>query len=302
MPLQTLNISPQDMYNSTVHQPLRTDDSKPVDFQDRVDNVNAKTFDYLLNDFKRNATEGYFQSHPYDQIFTSKDLATDEWTLSNNYMRLIFGGKPDPKTDNIHMAYNHTIKQRAEAPTLKENTLYEMNPLSFVQARNSNKEDLLKTFQDGRQYWKGQIDSDTERALKQRPTHELIHTTYYGKDVTSGGQAGRFNYVTGQHGYLQFRPNTDNFFPYENLSSKTYAPMGNGKEVPLKYENVYGDDPRRIPIDHQPKIDAIPAQTFNFNDSGSYPGREVDRYLQNYVQKDPPFASLFRTSSQRRWV
>jgi hypothetical protein len=298
-----LNISPEDLYNSTVHQPLRTDDSSPVNAQDRTDKINEEVFEGLLQDFSKNQTEGYFQSHPYDQVFTSKDLATDAWTLSNNYMRLIFGGRPNPKTDNIHMAYNHVIKQRAEAPTLKENTLYEMNPLEFVESKPATKESLLETFADQRMYWKGMIDSDTERALKQRPTHELIHTTYYGKDVTEGGQAGRFNFVTGQHGSLQFRPDTKNFFPYENLSSKTYAPMGNGKEVPLMYQNVYGDDPRRVPINHQPKINApSPAATWNFNDTGSYPGSEVSRYLQNYVQSDPPFASLFRTSAQRRWV
>lgn len=301
--MATLQISPSDMYNSTVHQPLRTDDTSPVKTQELVDKDNQEVFEGLLRNFDRNQTEGYFQSHPYGQMFTAKDLATDEWTLANNYMRLIFGGRPDPKTDNIHLAYNHTIKDRATAPTLKENTLYEMNPLSFVEAEPATKESLLQTFQEQRQYWDGMIDTDTERALKQRPTHEIIHTTTYGKNVTPGGQAGRFNYVTGQHGYLQYRPDTSNFYPRENLSSKTYAPMGNGKEVPLEYQNVYGDDPRRVPIDHQPKLSApSPAATFNFNDTGSYPGAEVDRYLQDYVEHDPPFASMFRTSAQRRWV
>jgi hypothetical protein len=301
--MNSFEISPQDLYASTVHQPLRTDDSSPVELQEQTNKLNEDVFEFLLNDFHKNQTEGYFQAHPYDQIYTAKDLATDEWTLANNYMRIIFGGRPDPKTDNIHMAYNHSIKQRATAPTLKEQTLYEMNPLQYVEAKPASKESLLETFQKSREYWKGMIDTDTERALKQRPTHDLVHTTYYGKDVTPGGQAGRFNFVTGQHGYLQFRPDNRNFFPFENLSSKTYAPMGNGKEVPLDYQNVYGDDPRRVPIDHQPKVQApSPAATFNFNDTGSYPGREVDRYLQNYVEKNPPFASMFRTSAQRRWA
>lgn len=304
MPKQpTFTMTPQDLYNSTVSQPLRTDDSSPVDSQDETSRINEQVFEYLIKDFDRNQTEGYFQSHPYDQIFTAKDLATDEWTLSNNYMRLIFGGRPDPKTDDIHMAYNHVIKQRAEAPTLKENTLYEMNPLEYVESKQATKESLLETFSKERQYWKGMIDSDTERALKQRPTHELISTTYYGKDITPGGMAGRFHFLAGQHGHLQYRPDTTNFFPYENLSSRTYAPMGNGKEVPLYYDIAYGDDPRRVPIDHQPKIEAPePAAVWNFNDTGSYPGSEVSRYLQNYVEKDPPFASLFRTSATRRWV
>lgn len=301
--MNSFQISPQDLFNSTVHQPLRTDDSSPVELQEQTNKLNEDVFEFLLNDFNKNQTEGYFQSHPYDQIYTGKDLAVDEWTLANNYMRIIFGGRPDPKTDNIHMAYNHSIKQRATAPTLKEQTLYEMNPLQFVEAQPASKESLLETFQKSREYWKGMIDTDTERALKQRPTHDIVHTTYYGKDVTSGGQAGRFNFVTGQHGYLQFRPDNRNFFPHENLSSKTYAPMGDGKEVPLDYQNVYGDDPRKVPIDHQPKVQApTPAATFNFNDTGSYPGREVDRYLQNYVEKNPSFASMFRTSAQRRWA
>lgn len=298
-----LTIQPSDLYNSVVHQPLRTDDSSPLETYEKVNKINEDVFSGLLNDFQRNSVQGYFQSHPYDQIFTGRDLAVDEATLSNNYMRLIFGGRPDATTDAIHMAYNHTIKQRAEAPTLKENTLYELNPLSFVEAEPASKDSLLETFAKERMYWKGQIDSDTERALKQRPTHELIHFTTYGKDITPQGTAGRFHYTAGQHGYLQFRPDTSNFFPYENLSSKTYAPMENGKEVPLDYQNVYGDDPRRIPITDQPKIIApSPAAVFNFNDTGSYPGAEVDRYLTNYVERDPPFASLFRQSSQRRWT
>lgn len=298
-----LTIAPRDLYNSVVHQPLRTDSSSPVDTYNKTQDINEEVFEGLLKNWERNSVEGYYQSHPYDQIFTGRDLAVDAATLSNNYMRIIFGGRPDPNTDAIHMAYNHTIKQRAEAPTSRENTLYELNPLSFVESQPASKESLLETFQEQRQYWKGQIDSDTERALKQRPTHDLIHFTTYGKDVTPGGQAGRFNFVTGQHGYLQFRPDTSSFFPYENLSSKTYAPMGNGKEVPLDYQNVYGDDPRRIPITTQPKIDApSPAAVFNFNDTGSYPGAEVNRYMMNYAERDPPFASLFRKSSQRRWV
>lgn len=301
--MQTFQISPQDAYASTVHKPLRTEDTSPIQSLDRTNEVNEEVFGELIKDFSRNQTEGYFQSHPYDQIFTAKDLATDEWTLANNYMRLIFGGRPDQNTDNIHMAYNHTIKDRATAPTLKEDTLYEMDPLDFVESKNASKDSLLETFADERQYWKGMIDSDTERALKQRPTHELIHTTFYGKDVTESGTAGRFNFVTGQHGNLQFRPNTKNFFPYENLSSKTYAPMESGKEVPLSYQNVYGDDPRKIAINHQPKIDPpSPAATFNFNNTGGYPGAEVSQYIQNYVQKDPSFASMFRTSAQRRWL
>lgn len=298
-----LTISPRDLYESTVHQPLDTQDSKPVVVNERVDKFNEETFQALLTDWKRNATEGYFQSHPYDQMYTGRDLAVDEATLSNNYMRIIFGGRENPDTDNIHMAYNHVIKQRAEAPTLKENTLYELNPLKFVEAMPATKDSLLQTFAEQRMFFQGQIDSDTERMLKQRPTHDIIHFTTYGKDVTPGGQAGRFHYVAGQHGYLQYRPDTKNFFPWENLSSKTYAPMGDGKEVPLDYENVYGDDPRQVPITQQPKIDVPePAAVFNFNNTGGYPGAEVDRYLTNYVTKDPPFASLFRQSAQRRWV
>ena len=297
-----LTITPTDLHDSTVHQPLRTDDSRPVPFQERVNEVNEQVFSELLQDFNKNQTKGYFQSHPYDQIFTAQDLAADEWTLSNNYMRLIFGGKPNPYTDNIHLAYNHSIKQRAEAPVTKEDTLYIMNPLDFVESKNSNKDDLLDTFAKMRRYYKGQIDTDTERALKQRGTHRTTHTTFYGKGISQAGQATRFNYVTGQHGDLQFRPDTSNFYPYENLSSKTYAPMQDGKEVPLAYDILYGDDPRSVPIDHRPKIIPEPVSVFNFNDTGPYAGAEVDRYLQNYVQRDPPFASLFQNAGQRRWV
>lgn len=270
--------------------------------QKTIDDFNKEVYSGLVKDHKRNDFNGYAQSHPFSQMFTGRDMAVDELTLMNNYMKIIFGGKPDPDRDNIDLAYNHSIKQLAEAPTQKENTLEIMNPLQFVESEQASKDSLMQTFAEERMYWKGQIDSDAERALKQRPTHDLVHMTTYGKNITPGGQAGRFNFVTGQHGYLQFRPNTSDMFPQENLSSKTYAPTPAGTEVPLNFANVYDPDPRVVPVDvanqkiHVGAYDAAE----NFFDTGSFVGREIDRYHQDYEDKNPTFASMFRRSTQRR--
>ena len=276
---------------------LRTDDILPIDTDTARDQENKRVYQGLISAHQRNVVEGYLQSHPLDFMYTSKDLAVDQWELSNNYMGLIFGGKPDPNGDNIHLAYNHATKQKAEAATANTKTLDELNPLSFVEGKPATKDSLLETFAESRRYFKGRIDSDTERMMKQRPTHDVIHTTFYGKNI------GRYHHITGQHGHLQYRPDTSNFTPYENLSSRTYAPMGNGKEVPLKYEYVYNDDPRRVPVTNDPKV-AVPEPvgSMNFRDAGLYPGREVDRYKFDYVEENPGFAAQFSVAGQRRWA
>ena len=301
--MQALQISTQDRHVIDHQDPLTTYGSRPLDNYDSNNETNEEVHAGLVNNFNKNKTAGYFQSHPYDQIFTAQDMAVDELTLANNYMRIIFGGDVDEKTDNIHMAYNHTIRARADAATTKENTLYELNPLDFVEGKKASKDSLLETFAEQRQFWKGQIDSDTERALKQRPTHKMIHTTTYGKNITPGGQAARFNHVTGQMGHLQFRPKTDNFFPNQDLSSNTFAPQQDGTEVPLNYQNLHDDDPRKMNITNQPKIDVPSAvSTYNFNHAGTYAGSEVSRYTQNYVNENPTFSGHFKTSGQRRWI
>ena len=301
--MATLNMTDEDAYMSRVNQPLRTSDVKPIDTQEQVAEINKKTVDGLLNYHDRNAADGYFQSHPYDQMYTSHSLAVDEATLNNNYMKLIFGGKPDPKKDNIHLAYNHTIKQRAEAPITQENTLYTLNASDFVEGATATKDSLLKTFAETRRHFKGQIDSDTERFMKTRAGHELTQVTFYNKNVTPGGQAGRFHHTAGQHGHLQYRPDTKGLTSWWNLSSRTYAPDGDGGEVPLNYQNLHGNDPRTVPITDELRVVApTPVGEFNLNDLGAYAGKDVDRFVQTHSDNNPSFSALFNDERQRKWV
>lgn len=295
-------MSEQDAYSSTVSQPLTPAAGRPIDYSQQVAKINHEVYEDLLNNFNHNVTEAYFQSHPHDQMYTAQSLAVDQATLSNNYMRIIFGGQEDPAKDSVHMAYKHATQLNAEAPTGR--VLYELGPLDFVEGETATKDSLLKTFEESRRFFKGQIDTDAERFMKARAGHELTQVTFYGKDVSSAGQAGRYHNLTGQHGHLQYRPNTEGMTSWGNLSSKTWAPDGSGGEVPLMIQNEdRSSDPRLVPLTNELRV-AVPdpVRTFNMNDAGSYPGREVDRYVKNYTEDNPVFENLFKDTNQRRWV
>lgn len=290
-------MSEADEYLAKVNQPLTPSDSRPIDTQEEVDKINKQVFDKLADYHDRSATAGYFQSHPHDPIYTSHALALDEATLNNNYQRLIFGGQPDPVKDNIHMAYNRALRARAESTVARETTLENMNPLQFVPAEEATKDSVIETFAKTREYHKGQLDTDAERFMKSRAGHELTQVTYYGKNQ------GRFHYVAGQHAHLQFRPDSSNFKSWCNLSSRTYAPDGDGGEVPLVIQNQNGLDPRAVPLSHELRsVNPEPMGMFNLNDTGNYPGRDVDQYVQNYDNKNYLFEQLFSDQRQRRWV
>jgi len=292
---QTFVLSEADAYTEKVAQPLRTQDHQPSETQQQVNNINTSTTDKLKQAHDKSQTAGYFQSHPYSQMFTSHSLAVDEATLNNRYMKLIFGGAPDPETDAIHMAYTHSAKQKAEAPIYKENTLNELNPSKFTEGEQATKESLMKTFKESRQYYKGVIDSDPERAMKNRAGHELTQTTYYGKDQN------RFHHLTGQHGHLQNRPDTSRLTSWQNLSSRTAAPDGFGGEVPLVIQNYFGDDPRTVPLTDEPRTTA-PAPAPSNDMLGAYSGNDVDRFVQTYTDNNPNFIGLFSDAKQRKFV
>lgn len=248
--------------------------------------------------FEKSTEAAYTQSHPYESMFmfAGEDMAIDEVTRNNNYMRLIFGGKTSPN-DNIHLAYNQTTRQMAEAPMEKDSILGHMNPLSFVPGEEATKESLFDTFAKARQYYKGAVDSDAERALKQRPTHRLIATTLYGK------KQQRTNHVRGQ-AHLINRPLTDkNFQPRENLSSRTYAPDGMGGEVPLDSELVYGSDPRDINVQGEAGKQLAPKiamESSSWVDQGNYVGREIDRERMNFKDDgNPEFRAMFSQHMKR---
>lgn len=298
------NISQADAFAYKDSRALRSGAEQPSQVQEQIDRANKATLDKLVNFHERSAADGYFQSHPFGQMFTAQDLATDEATLSNNYMRLIFGGKTDPDKDMIAGAYKHALKQRAEAAVTQGSVLENMNPLDFVEGKQDTKDAVLQTFAEQRRFFKGQIDTDAERAMKARVGHEIIETTFYGKNVHDNGMAGRFHYTTGQHGHLQYRQPPADTKSWWSLSSRTYAPDGEGGEVPLMIQNQLGLDPRTIPIDsNEVRVVAPdPANTYNFNDIGLYPGKEIDAHIDTVMRENPTFDQRFKEPMQRRWV
>ncbi len=259
------------------------------------DENEGRAIKQLESYYKRSVETAYQQSHPYDVMFTGSDLKVDEATLNNNYMRLIFGGKPGP-ADNIDLSYNNSIRQMAEAPITKDSIIGQQNPLQFVEGEQATKDSLLRTFAHSRQFYKGVVDSDAERALKTRPTHRLISSTYYGKDQK------RYNHVRGQASLLNRPTNLENFKPNENLSSRTYAPDGMGGEVPLDYENTNGLDPRSVRVDGEAGKMTAPMnvpQYYKFTDVGNYSGREIDRHMFDFADEDPGFVAQFHEFKPR---
>lgn len=231
----------------------------------------------ILEDFHRSADSAYQQSHPYEVMFTGPALAVDQVALNNTYMKTIFGGEP-ALTDNIDMAYSHSVRQMAEAPIEKDSLISHQDPLAFVPVGEASKDSLLETFAKERQFYAGAIDSDAERALKTRPTHRLISTTFYGKKLSADGTSLRNNHVRGQNDLIYRPERLENFRPYENLSSKTYAPDGLGGEVPLSATSVYDVDPRDVPV---PGADVAPASVDqpDFTDFGMYAGASTDAFV-----------------------
>jgi hypothetical protein len=58
-----------------------------------------------------------------------------------------------------------------------------------------------------------------------------------------------------------------------------------------------------VPLSHELRsVNPEPMGMFNLNDTGNYPGRDVDQYVQNYDNKNYLFEQLFSDQRQRRWV
>lgn len=268
----------------------------PAVMQNEAKNVRA-----LQDFYKHSVKQGYFQSHPYDQMHLGSDMRIDELASQNTYMKLIFGGKPD-KYDNINLAYNHSIRQMAESPVEKDSIVDQQNPLKFVSGAECDKDSLLKTFAEQRQFYKGAVDTDVERFLKSRPTHNLVSTTFYNKKANTAGQSLRYNHVRGANDLIyESDDSIKGFYPQENLSSRTFAPDGKGGRVPLNYQNIYGPDARLVPISEDARFPAPePIQEFSASDLGLYYGNEVNRYLFNFAeQNNPSFQQLFEQYKPR---
>ncbi len=257
--------------------------------------VDTSKFAEFFDTQTRGVESGYLQAHPFSVMYTAQDLATDQANLNSNYMRLIFGGNNMP-SDYSELNYNHTTRDLAENVVTSENTLGLQSELDFTPGNTEvTNEALLTTFAQQRQFFKGRIDTDTERFLKSRGgLPELQHTTYYGK------RNGNFHYLAGQSAPIEFPPNITNFSPYENLSSRTYAPMTEkGQTVPLYVENVFGIDPRAVAVTNEPRYIVSESGVFNSNDLGAYYGNEVDRIIEVNRESNGPMESLFNTFKPR---
>tara|TARA_R110002153_G_scaffold88286_3_gene217566 strand:+ start:1787 stop:2704 length:918 start_codon:yes stop_codon:yes gene_type:complete len=253
-----------------------------------------------IKKYHRSEKIGYDQAQPYAPILSmSGDMKIDELAHQNKYMKIAFGGIPGP-LDNIDLAYNNALRQMSEAKTYKDSLIGNQNPLDVVENQQATKESLLETFAETRRFYKGAVDTDAERAMKTRPTHRMIATTFYGKDITKGGlEAGRFHTVRGQFGDLQYRPtHLQDFKPIQNLSSKTYAPNGLGGEVPLNYSNTNGVDPRTITLTDEPRVP--PSFNPNAVDLTNYSGSAVDAQLFDFASENPTLTQLFHQFKPRQ--
>lgn len=273
-------------------------DPKSSEWPDFLMKKNKLELGDLKGVFDKSTTRAYEQSHPYGKmLYPGEDLAIDEVAKNNKYMQLVFGGEPGPQ-ETAHLAYNHTVRQIAEAPMERDSLLETMNPMSFVEGAPASKDSLLETFAEQRTYYKGAVDSDAERALKQRPTHRMIATTLYGK------KQQRTNHVRGQ-AHLLYRPKNDGSFrPQENLSSRTFAPMEDGGEIPLDFELSFGPDPRNVKVEGEAGKMMAPKSVSQHNswvDTGNYVGREIDRHVLTFEEdQNPAFRAMFADTIKKR--
>lgn len=232
----------------------------------------------------------YRQSHPLGFMFAGHDLMMDKQQLQQNYMGLIFGG-PDSKLDNIDRAYTKSLTQAAEAPVESDSLLAHQKPMQFP-LPPSNTQDLLETFAKQRQYYKGVVDSDIERALKSRATHETLLTTYYGKRLQ------RLDPVHGQAGYDQYAMNLPkDFAPNQNISAYTGAFNDAGGRNPLAYvpTEPLGDISQKMAS----KSYVAPLEEPDF---GNYVGKDAELYAppKTETAADKAFAQIFKDSIKKR--
>lgn len=234
----------------------------------------------------------YAQSHPYDPLYLAlgPDMRVDELAHANTYMNLIFGGTSS--NDIFDLAYKHVDRQLADSPVEKDSTVSFQNPLKFIPNGEADKDSILQTFAEQRQYYKGAVVEDAERFLKSRPTHNLIATTFYNKRATPSGQSTRYNHVSGIDNSLDFDDKAlENFYPWGNLSSRTFAPDGKGGRNPVAYDHIHGPDARSVPL-----TPVSPIREFRASDLGMYHGNELDQYklptntsLQSLFENKPRF-------------
>jgi hypothetical protein len=160
------------------------------------------------------------------------------------------------------------------------------------------KEDMLKTFNEQRNFAKDRYVTATERALKSRNTHLLTQTTYYGK------RTNRFHNIAGQGAELVYPPTiTKEDVFNQNLSSRTYAPQTDGTRVPLSVDVAYEVDPRIVPATLEPRYDSrfdLPKNKFGSEEFGEYYGNQVDRVVSNYEETNPAFEMIIGQMKPRQ--
>lgn len=233
----------------------------------------------------------YRQANPLGFMYTGRDLMLDKQQMQQNYMSLIFGGR-DSEFDNIDRAYTKSLNEAAEAPVESDSLLANQKPMSFHDLPPTTPQDLLETFADQRQYYKGVVDSDIERALKSRATHETLLTTYYGKRLQ------RLDPVHGQAGYDQYSPIVPKgFAPDQNISAYTGAYNEHGGRNPLAIvsSEPLGDTSQELAA----RSYVVPMSK---PDYGNYYGRDADLQTppQTESEADKAFANIFKQALKKR--
>lgn len=228
----------------------------------------------LLSDFKPNPNERgtYDSAHVFDQMITPEQLLTDQNTLQNNYMKLIFGGLPDihDSTQAVQRAY-HNIESTLQESNFMRGDIMNKDLQKFVPVGDDqtlSKDDIVQTFIDMRSHSGPTQGSSVLRGLTQWASPADTAVTYYGKNQS------RFHLILGQHQVDLLGKPPPGFKPYENLSSRTFAPRENGEQVPLHIEITDDYDPRMF--DDLVSLRSINSISDNVIDTGIYYGQEPE--------------------------
>lgn len=223
----------------------------------------------FISIFNSQSTAEYKNVHAYDQMITSADLATDEATLQNNYMKLIFGGLPDPLVNerDVQRAYQTLDTHIEQSHLLHDDLLNHMDPERFVpRGEEPSKEDILNTFAEMRKTHSQGYENEIDRGYNERLTPAQANVMYYGKNLN------RYHRVLGQ---MEFLPDlvTANMRSADHaLSSRTHAPFENNTQVPHNIQLTYDTNQRDIPglgALGRPQIIQEP-RPYNILDDGLY--------------------------------
>lgn len=236
----------------------------------------------------------YKQAHTYDYIISPEDLHTDQLTLHNNYMKLIFGGVEDHFDDakGLQRSYANIDSDVRASSTLNKSVL-NRNLSSFIPRQQGgdndiSKDEILQTFASMRKALnptEGDGGSDVAKGLHYRATPATTMTFYHGKGK------GRFHKILGSGGHLLDATHDAAFRPQQSLSSFNYAPREDGSQVPLFVENYNDYDTRNIDEELVGVTRLREPTSHEIVDDGMYAGSDIN---QNTGGDEGNLRALFR--------